>query len=116
MATITANREHLHGLAAVVELEFEAACEATDRDRLRELLSVANEQLRWGQDEPMRKITVELSPSLRARLLSLAQQVGHKRLAENHRDRARGVRVDRRREREALSMLALYEHNQRAAS
>ena len=116
MARLAAQREHLEGLYAVVEMEFETAKEAADEARLRELLAVANEQLRWGrEDPPPPTITLTLSDSLRARLMSLALRVGNERLADAHHDRAQGARVDRRRERVARSMVAFHEHNQSAS-
>jgi len=118
MATVTAHRAHLMGLYAVVGMEFEEACDANDLERIREVRAVGDEQLGWGQlnYDPPRTITVKLSASLRERLLSRAHQVGHDYMADLHRDRARGIRVDRERERKARSMLALCEHNRKATN
>ncbi len=80
MATVTAHRAHFVGLYAVVGMEYEEARDANDRERIRELRAVGDEQLGWGQlnYDPPRTITVKLR--LPSRKASQSRAPGRPRL------------------------------------
>jgi len=115
MATITIHPGHVEGLRYLVECEFESVCEASDVDRVRDVLALGD-QLGWKQGEPAPS-EVRLPETLLDKLVEYGWEAGNEGMAAVYCHRAHGTGLldPESMEREARSMLVFAEHHRAQA-
>ena len=123
MAALTVHPEHVDGVRALIEMEFEGACEvgelAVELAPLRELIAVCDD-LGWdsGTWQPWRDahaVDVPLSGELLDKLTAMAWREGTGRLADIREGCMSHIQPSsdvEQLEREARSMLAWHQYMQ----
>jgi hypothetical protein len=106
MAKITVPEEHIDGFRYVLQMKFEAACEAQDFDLLRTLIAAMDRIRSWPTG-----VDVELPDALFNELVTGAWEGGNEIMADVYNHRARDIRLTDPKgdERNARSMIALAE-------